>query len=106
MAPTILLRSDPSGRGIPFLVVGSPGGPEIISSVLEVILDVVDFDIELQADDLRHTRDTVLGLIARDTGHPVDRIFTDSLHDRWYSAAEALDYGMIDEILTRTKKER
>ncbi|WP_026425108.1 ClpP family protease [Actinokineospora inagensis] len=56
-------------------------------------------DIELQADDLRHTRDTVLGLIARDTGQPVERIFEDSLHDRWYTAQEALDYGFIDAIV-------
>lgn len=56
-------------------------------------------DIELQADDLRHTRDTVLGLIAEDTGQSVERIFEDSLHDRWYTAQEALDYGFIDAIV-------
>ncbi|MGC0415576.1 ClpP family protease [Embleya sp. AB8] len=56
-------------------------------------------DIELQANDLRHTRDTVLGLIAQDTGQPVERIFEDSLHDRWYTAQEALDYGFVDVIV-------
>jgi ATP-dependent Clp protease, protease subunit len=56
-------------------------------------------DIEVQADDLRHTVDTVLGLIAEDTGQPVERIFSDSLHDHWYTAAEARDYGFIDEIV-------
>lgn len=55
-------------------------------------------DLELQAEDLRHTRDTVLGLIAQDTGQPIGRVFDDSLRDRWYSAREALDYGFIDEI--------
>jgi len=55
-------------------------------------------DVELQADDLRHTRDTVLGLIAQDTGQPVERIFEDSLHDHWYTAAEARDYGFVDLI--------
>jgi ATP-dependent Clp protease protease subunit len=57
-------------------------------------------DVEVQADDLRHMRDTVLGLIAADTGQPVDRIFEDSLHDRWYTAAEARDYGFIDGIVS------
>jgi ATP-dependent Clp protease, protease subunit len=57
-------------------------------------------DIELQANDLRHTRDTVLGLIAEDTGQPRERIFEDSLHDRWYTAREALDYGFIDAIVS------
>ncbi|TMR07366.1 ATP-dependent Clp protease proteolytic subunit [Actinomadura soli] len=57
-------------------------------------------DIELQAGDLRHTRDTVLGLIAEDTGQPLERVFEDSLHDRWYTAREALDYGFIDAIVS------
>ncbi|WP_153532079.1 ClpP family protease [Actinomadura macrotermitis] len=57
-------------------------------------------DIELQANDLRHTRDTVLGLIAEDTGQPIERIFEDSLHDRWYTAREALEYGFVDAIVS------
>src|ERR1700751_4128025 len=56
-------------------------------------------DIEVQADDLRYMVDTVLGLIAEDTGQPVERIFEDSLHDHWYTAVEARDYGFIDEIV-------
>jgi ATP-dependent Clp protease protease subunit len=56
-------------------------------------------DIELQADDLRHTRDTVLGLIAEDTGQSVERIFEDSLRDRWYTAREAIDYGFVDAVV-------
>lgn len=56
-------------------------------------------DIELQAQDLRHTRDTVLGLIAQHTGQPLDVIREDSLRDRWYTAAEARDYGFIDAVL-------
>jgi ATP-dependent Clp protease protease subunit len=56
-------------------------------------------DIEVQADDLRHTVDTVLGLIAEDTGQPVERIFDDSLHDHWYTAGQAREYGFIDEIV-------
>ena len=57
-------------------------------------------DVELQAADLRHTRDTVLTLIAEDTGQPFDQVFEDSLHDRWFSAEEARAYGFIDEITT------
>ncbi len=56
-------------------------------------------DVEVQAGDLRHMRDTVLGLIAADTRQAVDRVFEDSLHDRWYSAGEALAYGFIDAIV-------
>jgi ATP-dependent Clp protease, protease subunit len=54
--------------------------------------------VEVQANDLRHIRDTVLGLIARDTGQPLERIFEDSRHDRWYTAGEAMEYGFVDAI--------
>ena len=56
-------------------------------------------EVEVQANDLRYTRDVVIGLVAEDTGQSVERIFEDSLHDRWYSAQEALDYGFIDRIV-------
>lgn len=56
-------------------------------------------EIEVQADNLRWTRDTVLGIVAEDTGQPVERIFEDSLHDHWYTAAEARDYGFVDQIV-------
>lgn len=56
-------------------------------------------DIELQGDDLRDVRDSVLHRIAEATGQTYDRIFADSLRDRWFSASEALDYGLIDRIV-------
>jgi ATP-dependent Clp protease protease subunit len=56
-------------------------------------------EVEVQADDLRHTRDTVLGIIAEDTGQDIERIFTDSLHDRWFTAEQARDYGFVDHIV-------
>ncbi|GIG39502.1 ClpP family protease [Cellulomonas phragmiteti] len=57
-------------------------------------------DVELQADDLRHTRDTVLGLVAQHTGQSVDRVREDSLRDRWFTAGEALDYGFVDAVVS------
>lgn len=41
-------------------------------------------DIAIQDDDLRHTRDTVLGCIAEDTGQPVGRVEAGSRRDRWF----------------------
>lgn len=57
-------------------------------------------EIELQADDLRHTRDTVLGLIAEDTGQSIERVFEDSLHDRWYTAEQAREFGFVDAVVS------
>jgi ATP-dependent Clp protease protease subunit len=56
-------------------------------------------DIAIQADDLRRTRDTVLALVAEDTGQPIDVIERDSRRDRWFSADEALAYGFVDHIV-------
>ena len=57
-------------------------------------------DIELQAEDLRHTRDTVLGLVAEHTGQDVARIREDSLRDRWFTAEQAREYGFVDRVVT------
>jgi ATP-dependent Clp protease protease subunit len=57
-------------------------------------------DIEIQAQNLEHVRDTVLGLIAEHTGQPLATIEADSLRDRWFTAAEARSYGLIDHVVT------
>lgn len=57
-------------------------------------------DIAIQADDLRHTRDTVLGCIAEDTGQPFERVEEDSRRDRWFSAHEAVEYGFVDAVVS------
>jgi len=56
-------------------------------------------DIAIQADDLRHTRDTVLAAIAEDTGQDVATIERDSRRDRWFTAVEAVGYGFVDEVV-------
>lgn len=43
MTPTIVLKD-----GKPAFAVGSPGGPTIINTVLQVILNVIDFDMDIQ----------------------------------------------------------
>lgn len=55
-------------------------------------------DIALQAQDLRHTRDTVLGLIAEDTGQSVETVERDSRRDRMFTATEAMEYGFVDRV--------
>jgi ATP-dependent Clp protease protease subunit len=41
-------------------------------------------------------------LIAEQTGQPVERIVTDSDRDRWFTAEEARQYGLVDYVLNRT----
>ena len=43
MAPTIIVKD-----GKPFLILGAPGGPRIITAVLQTILNVIDFHMNIQ----------------------------------------------------------
>lgn len=56
-------------------------------------------EVEVQAEDLRHMRETVIGIVSADTGQPRERVFDDSLHDRWFTAAEAQEYGFVDHVV-------
>src|SRR6202040_987122 len=48
MTPTIVLRKDGLKDGKLFLVLGSPGGPTIITTVANVLIGVVDFGLDIQ----------------------------------------------------------
>ena len=58
-------------------------------------------DIEIQAEDLRKTRDTVIGLVSEHTGQDVATIERDSRRDRWFDAQEALAYGFVDRVISK-----
>jgi ATP-dependent Clp protease protease subunit len=58
-------------------------------------------DIEIQADEIIKTRAVLNEILAQHTGQPIDRIAKDTDRDRYLSAAEAKDYGIVDEILTK-----
>jgi ATP-dependent Clp protease protease subunit len=58
-------------------------------------------DVEIYAAQLERTGALMVQLIAEHTGQPAEKVGQDSLRDRWFSAAEAKEYGMIDHIVTR-----
>src|SRR5690349_9351570 len=57
-------------------------------------------DIEIQAENLDHTKGVMLGLISEHTGQPLERVERDADRDRWFTAEEAREYGFVDEVLT------
>ena len=57
-------------------------------------------DIEIQAENLEHTKNVLLDLIAEHTGQTRERIERDSLRDRWFTVDEAREYGFVDQVLT------
>jgi ATP-dependent Clp protease, protease subunit len=58
-------------------------------------------DVEIYAEQLARTGATMTRLISKHTGQSVQTVENDSLRDRWFSAEEARDYGLIDHIVER-----
>jgi ATP-dependent Clp protease protease subunit len=56
-------------------------------------------DVEIYAEQLERVGATLLRLIAEHTGQPVETVEQDSRRDRWFTAEEAREYGLIDHIL-------
>ncbi|HEY5678301.1 MAG TPA: ATP-dependent Clp protease proteolytic subunit, partial [Myxococcales bacterium] len=61
-------------------------------------------DIEIQAENLEHTKSVVLGLIAEHTGQPVERVEKDTERDYFMGPGEAKEYGLIDEVIVHRPK--
>jgi ATP-dependent Clp protease protease subunit len=58
-------------------------------------------DIAIQAEQMAYTKRLMAERIAFHTGQDVDQITADSDRDRWFTAEEAKDYGIIDRVITR-----
>jgi ATP-dependent Clp protease protease subunit len=58
-------------------------------------------DIAIQAEQLTYTKRRMAELIALHTGQPVEQITADSERDRWFTAEQALEYGMIDNVIVK-----
>ncbi len=61
-------------------------------------------DILIAAKEIEKLRTELCTIISDHSGQPFDRVFADADRDFWMSAPEALEYGMIDRILTKRKK--
>jgi ATP-dependent Clp protease protease subunit len=61
-------------------------------------------DIAIQAEQYRLTKREMAELIAQQTGQTVEQIERDSDRDRWFTAAQALDYGFVDQVLARAEQ--
>jgi len=57
-------------------------------------------DIELQAKEILRMRDMLTGMLAEDTGQPVEKVSKDTDRDFIMTAEEAVAYGVIDEVIT------
>src|SRR4051812_7566164 len=56
-------------------------------------------DIEIQAEEILKTKDTLINIMGKCTGQTTDRVREDSERDRFFDAKQAVAYGICDEIL-------
>jgi len=58
-------------------------------------------DIDIHAKEVLHTRDRLNQLLSEHTGQPLERIRKDTDRDYFMGGIEAVEYGLIDKVLTR-----
>ena len=62
-------------------------------------------DIEIQAKEILYARERLNVLLAKHTGQPLETIADDVDRDRFMSPVEALEYGIIDQVVERRSEE-
>ncbi len=58
-------------------------------------------DIRIQAENMLHVKHTMQELIAQHSGRTLEEIQRDWDRDRWFTAEQAREYGLIDHVVTR-----
>lgn len=63
-------------------------------------------DIEIQAREILKIKKELYEIIAHHTGNPLEKVEKDSDRDHWMTSTEAKEYGMIDEILQKSDRQK
>jgi len=61
-------------------------------------------DIEIEAQEILRIKQLLNGILARHTGRDPEEINIDADRNKWMSAEEAKDYGLVDQIMEANKK--
>ena len=61
-------------------------------------------DIKIQAQQSLHIKKVLLDLIAEHTGQTVDQVVADADRDRWFTADQAVEYGLVDKVVTNARE--
>ncbi len=61
-------------------------------------------DIQIQAQEILYLKQALAKIIAMHTHQPLEKVLADSDRDFWMDPEKAIEYGLIDNVLTPTKK--
>jgi ATP-dependent Clp protease protease subunit len=62
-------------------------------------------DIKIQAEEILKSKVMINELLSKNTGQPVEKIAEETERDRYMTADEACEYGIIDEVLHESEQE-
>jgi len=62
-------------------------------------------DVQIQAEEILKTKRELNEILAHHTNQEADQVEQDSERDRYFSAQEAKDYGLVDDVITKTQKQ-
>jgi len=63
-------------------------------------------DIRIQAEQIIRAKRTLTEILAKHTGQSMEQIQLDSERDKYFSAGEAKEYGLVDEVIVEPEKNR
>jgi ATP-dependent Clp protease protease subunit len=63
-------------------------------------------DIKIQAEEILKSKAMINEILSRHTGQPVEKIAAETERDRYLTADEAQQYGLIDEVLREEDKDK
>lgn len=58
-------------------------------------------EIKIVADHILKTRERLNGILAQNTGRPIEEIARDTERDNYLTAQEAMEYGLVDKVITK-----
>ncbi len=90
-----------------FLLAGGTKGKRFILPNAEVMIHQPSggakgqaTEIEIAAKQIVRTKERLNRMLSENTGQPFDKVAEDTERDNWMSAEEALDYGLVDKIIS------
>ena len=90
-----------------FLLAGGPKGKRLALPNAEIMIHQPSggakgqaTDIQIVADNIQKTKKQLNTILAENTGKPYDVIAADTERDNYMSATEAMEYGLIDRVIT------
>ena len=63
-------------------------------------------DIKIQAEEILRAKNMINEILAKHTGQPIEKIAAETERDRYMTAKEACEYGLIDEVLQEQAEEK